>query len=376
MKRNLQERGVDLIQDEAYMRLAIQQAELGRGQTSPNPLVGSIVVKNDQIVGMGAHLRSGTPHAEIHALAIAGPRAEGATIYVTLEPCNHTGRTGPCTEAILKSGIRRVVIGMLDPDKQVAGRGMARLQEAGLDVVTGVLETECRGLNTAYIHHRLTNMPYVTLKMAMTLDGKIATENGDSKWITNPRSRAYGHSLRQQMDAILVGVDTVIADDPELTVRLPEIIKPSNPIRVVLDSRLRIPLTSKLLDLTEADTWIFTTEQHDSIVKKQLEAKGIKVWITGGSGRVNLSEMLTILGKEGILFLLVEGGSEIHASFLQKSLAQEVCAFIAPKILGGSDSRSAVGGKSPSLMSEAVNLEEVSIELFDDDLCVRGKVKV
>lgn len=357
------------------MRLAIQQAELGRGQTSPNPLVGSVVVKGDQIVGMGAHLRAGTPHAEVHALAIAGPRAEGATIYVTLEPCNHTGRTGPCTEAILKSGIRRVVIGMLDPDEQVAGRGMTRLQEAGLEVVAGVLETDCRDLNTAYIHHRLTKQPFVTLKMAMTLDGKIATASGDSKWVTNPQSRAYGHQLRQQMDAILVGIDTVISDDPELTVRLPEILEPSNPIRVVLDSRLRIPHTSKLLDLMVADTWIFTTEQHDPESKKQLEAKGVKVWVTSGSKRVNVSEMLTILGGEGVLSLLVEGGSEVHASFIQESLAQEVCAFIAPKILGGLQSRSAVGGESPVQMSEAIDLVEISIQRFGDDLCVRGKVK-
>lgn len=362
--------------DEFYMRLAIQQAELGRGQTSPNPLVGSIVVKDDQIVGMGAHLRAGTPHAEVHALTIAGSRAEGATIYVTLEPCNHTGRTGPCTEAILNSGIRRVVIGMLDPDEQVDGRGMSRLKKAGLEVMAGVLEAECQDLNIAYIHHRLMKKPYVTLKMAMTLDGKIATESGDSKWITNPQSRAYGHQLRQRMDAILVGVDTVIADDPELTVRLSEIIEPSNPIRVVLDSRLRIPISSKLLDLTKADTWIFTTEQHDSDVKKQLEAKGVKVWVTSGSKRVNLSDMLTILGREGVLSLLVEGGSEVHASFLQESLVQEVCAFIAPKILGGINSKSAVGGESPSMMSEAVNLEGISMERFGDDLCIRGKVKV
>ena len=220
---------------EQWMRFALRLAETGRGQTSPNPMVGAVVVKEGNLLGFGAHLRAGTPHAEVHALNMAGPEAKGATLYVTLEPCNHYGRTPPCTERIIGEGIRRVVVAMEDPEPFVSGRGIERLRQAGIEVVTGVLEDEARRLNEAYVHHRLHGRPFVTLKTAATLDGKIATRTGDSRWVTGEEARRHVHRLRREHDAVLVAIGTVLADRPRLTVRLPE--GGRNPLRVVLDSR-------------------------------------------------------------------------------------------------------------------------------------------
>jgi diaminohydroxyphosphoribosylaminopyrimidine deaminase/5-amino-6-(5-phosphoribosylamino)uracil reductase len=247
-----------IVKDHEYwMRIALELAQATAGQTSPNPMVGAVVVKDNRLVGTGAHLQAGTPHAEVHALHMAGAEAEGSTIYVTLEPCNHYGRTPPCTEKIIASGVRRVVVGSGDPDILVAGKGIKRLREAGLEVVEGVLTAECLLLNEAYFHHRKTGLPFVTLKTATTLDGKIATDTGDSRWVTGAESRAYVHQLRHEQDAILVGIGTVLADDPVLTTRLSD--GGLHPTRIILDSKLRISLTSKLVDTRIASTWIFTT---------------------------------------------------------------------------------------------------------------------
>lgn len=355
---------------EYWMGLALDLANSTAGQTSPNPMVGAVVVKNNQLLGSGAHLRAGTPHAEVHALQMAGEEAEGSTIYVTLEPCNHFGRTPPCTEKIIASGVKQVVVGSGDPDKLVAGRGIARLREAGLIIIENVLSSECLKLNEAYFHHRKTGLPFVTLKTATTLDGKIATKSGDSRWITNEASRAYVHQLRHEHDAILVGIGTVLADDPELTTRTLD--GGLSPTRIVLDSKLRIPLTSKLLQTDIAPTWIFTSEEHDEKKRATLVKRGVEVFVTGAGEKVNLEKVLRVLGENGVLSLLIEGGSEVNAAMLAGDYVQKIITFIAPKILGGIDSPSAIGGESPSKMAEAKQIHRVSWQQFGEDFCMTG----
>ncbi|MXQ52193.1 bifunctional diaminohydroxyphosphoribosylaminopyrimidine deaminase/5-amino-6-(5-phosphoribosylamino)uracil reductase RibD [Shimazuella alba] len=357
--------------DEQWMSLAIQLAKATAGQTSPNPMVGAVVVKENRLLGSGAHLRAGTPHAEVHALRMAGEEAQGSTIFVTLEPCNHFGRTPPCTEKIIECGVKRVVIGSGDPDKLVAGKGIARLKEAGIEVVEGVLEQECLQLNEAYFYHRRTGMPFVTLKTATTLDGKIATANGDSRWITGEESRAFVHQLRHEQDAILVGANTVIADDPELTTRLPQ-GDGIHPVRVILDSKLRTPITAKILDISKASTWIFTTDDKDLFKEAAFQEAGVQVISTGRGPKVDITKVLEILGEKGILSLMVEGGSQINASMLRGNHVHKVIAFLAPKFLGGISSPSSIGGESPEKMSEALSLHRVSWNQYGQDVCVTG----
>jgi diaminohydroxyphosphoribosylaminopyrimidine deaminase/5-amino-6-(5-phosphoribosylamino)uracil reductase len=355
---------------EHWMRLAVQLAQGTVGQTSPNPMVGAVVIKDNQLLGTGAHLRAGTPHAEVHALNMAGDDAKDSTVYVTLEPCNHYGRTPPCTEKIIDYGVHRVIVGSGDPDVLVAGKGIARLKEAGLEVIEGVLLAECLQLNEAYFHHRKTGFPFITLKTATTLDGKIATESGDSRWITGGESRAYVHQLRHEHDAILVGVGTVLADDPSLNTRLPD--GGINPIRIVLDSTLRTPLTNKITDTTIAPTWIFTTDDRDLAKEAKLLQKGVQIFSTGSGPRVDIEQVLNILGQKGILSLLVEGGSEVNAAILKGGYVQKVISFIAPKLLGGEHCPSSIGGISPAKMAEALVLHRVSWKQFGEDLCITG----
>ncbi|MGA9172506.1 MAG: bifunctional diaminohydroxyphosphoribosylaminopyrimidine deaminase/5-amino-6-(5-phosphoribosylamino)uracil reductase RibD [Thermoactinomyces sp.] len=358
---------------EHWMNLALSLAKAAEGQTSPNPMVGAVAVKNGRMIGVGSHLQVGTPHAEVHALEMAGEEAKGATLYVTLEPCNHFGRTPPCTEKIIECGISKVVIGSLDPDPKVSGKGVRRLREAGIEVILGVLEQECLRLNEAYFHHRRTGKPFVTIKMATTLDGKIATESGDSRWITGEKARARVHDLRRRYDAILVGSGTVLEDNPQLTVRLGDEAA-NHPLRVIVDSRLRTPLDALVTEVSDAPTWIFTTERKDPEREKRLIEKGVRV-ITAGSGpRVDLDSMLDFLGKQGILSLLVEGGGEINASFLSGHHVQKVIAFVAPKLLGGKDSRTAVAGPNPERMADAVHLRDLVIERIGEDLLIMGYV--
>jgi diaminohydroxyphosphoribosylaminopyrimidine deaminase / 5-amino-6-(5-phosphoribosylamino)uracil reductase len=355
---------------EDWMRLALELARATEGQTAPNPMVGAVVVSRGRLVGSGAHLKAGTPHAEVHALDMAGDKAKGSTLYVTLEPCDHFGRTPPCTEKIIAAGVARVIVGSLDPDERVSGRGIARLREADVEVVTGVLEEECTQLNEAYFHHRRTGRPFVTLKTAMTLDGKIAAATGDSRWITGESSRTYVHELRHRHNAILVGVGTVLADNPRLTARL----EPggNHPIRVIVDSRLRTPLDAAVADVSEAPTWIFTTEFADRHKMERFREKGIRVTVAGSGPRVDFGAVLDELGREGILSLLVEGGGEVNASLLAGRYVNKVIAFIAPKLLGGKNSPTPVEGESPERMAEALPLERVRVERFGDDICVTG----
>ncbi|MFC7442183.1 bifunctional diaminohydroxyphosphoribosylaminopyrimidine deaminase/5-amino-6-(5-phosphoribosylamino)uracil reductase RibD [Laceyella putida] len=355
---------------EDWMRLALELARAATGQTSPNPMVGAVVVKNGKMVGAGAHLKAGTPHAEVHAIDMAGHEAEGSTIYVTLEPCNHIGRTPPCTEKIIASGIRRVVIGTVDPDEKVRGRGIARLRDAGIEVIEGVLAEECQRLNEAYFFHRRTGRPFVTLKTAMTLDGKIATVTGDSRWITGEASREHVHLMRHQHDAILVGIQTVLFDDPKLTARL--IPGGNHPVRVILDSRLQTPLDAAITEVSEAPTWIFTTEERDRERERRLRDKGVRIVSTGTASRVDLEKVLEVLGKEGILSLLIEGGGTVNAAFLQQGLVQKVIAFIAPRLLGGKDSPTPVEGENPHRMQSSLSLKDVRVTQFDQDICVTG----
>lgn len=319
------------------MRMALWEARKGLGRTSPNPCVGALVVKNGKIVGKGYHKMAGSPHAEIHALQAAGPKAKDATLYVTLEPCNHTGRTPPCTEAILRAGVGQVVIGMKDPNPRVAGGGAEYLASHGLSVITGVLEQECRELNLSFIKHSATGLPWVILKAGMSIDGRIGALPGKATRITGKQALARVHSLRNQVDAILVGIETALSDDPSLTTRLQKSGTSRDPLRVVLDTDLRLPVSAKLVRQdSEAETWVFCHEKADKRKKKMLAAAGavVKTVPSVPAGMLDITEVLKILGRDQITSLLVEGGSRVHGAFLAAGLADQLFLFIAPVFLG------------------------------------------
>ena len=304
---------------------------------------------------------------------MAGDDARGSTLYVTLEPCNHYGRTPPCTGRIIEAGVRRVVVGCVDPDEKVSGEGIKRLRESGIEVVEGILREECLRLNEAYFHHRKTKKPFVTLKMATTLDGKIAAYNGDSRWVTGHESRAHVHQIRKKSDEILGGVGTVLADDPQLTARIDgEPVR--QPVRIVLDSRLRTPLDAQIVNTEDAPTWIFTTPRCDRSKVDRLIEKGVKVIVTQSEDRVDIDEVLVYLGQQGILSLIVEGGSQVNASFLRCGHVQKVMAYLAPKLLGGKDSKSAIAGENPERMKEAVSLKHTEIRRFGEDFLLTGYI--
>ncbi len=350
---------------EFYMELALQNAMAMKGQTDPNPLVGSVVVNDNRIVGVGAHMKAGEPHAEIHAIRMAGEHARGATIYVTLEPCSHHGRTGPCAVAIVEAGIKKVVIATLDPNPLVSGRGVAILQEAGIEVVVGVCEEKSRKMNEVFNKFILAKTPFVTLKSAITMDGKIASHSFHSKWITSDAAREDVHVLRNQNAAILVGANTVIKDDPQLTTRLPN---GRNPVRVIMDSTLRLPLHARVVTDGEAPTWVFTTSRHDSDKKKALEEAGVRVFVTDQGDRVHPAEVLHTLGKELISSLLIEGGGEVNASFFENQLVDKVIIYMAPKLIGGRNAPSFLAGMGLPQMSDAVVLADLSVEQLGKDI--------
>ncbi len=327
---------VHLDRDQHFMRLALREARKGIGRTSPNPYVGAVVVKNDQVVAKGYHHRAGTPHAEVHALEAAGAEALGATLYVTLEPCNHQGRTPPCTEKILTTGVRRLVVGMDDPNPLVKGGGNAYLQNRGLEVVSGVLSDECRALNRPFIKHITTGRPWVIMKSGQSLDGRIATRTGHSQWITQAQARGRTHLWRDRVDAILVGIETVLSDDPSLTAR-PGGGRGQDPLRVVLDSTLRLPVTARLLSQeSEAQTWVFCSKKADADRRRTLiEAGAVVVEVKDDPrGGLDLAAVLDLLGQREINSLLVEGGGRIHAAFLNGDLYDQACIFVAPLFLG------------------------------------------
>jgi diaminohydroxyphosphoribosylaminopyrimidine deaminase/5-amino-6-(5-phosphoribosylamino)uracil reductase len=344
-------------EDITYMRRALRLAALGR-HASPNPMVGCVIVSDaGQIVGEGWHPKAGEPHAEVFALRQAGAAARGAAAFVTLEPCSHHGRTPPCAEALVSAGITRVVAAMADPDIRVAGEGFEKLRLGGVEVSVGLLEAEARALNAAYIKHRVTGLPWVVLKTAMTLDGKIATATGDSQWITSPISRRAVHrQLRDRCDAILTGVGTVLADDPSLTTRLTH--KPGrNPWRIVVDSQLRTPLNSKIVQLAGEDgrTILATTPDADPARREALEARGCRILLCKASdGRVDLADCMSQLGTRGdIIGVLVEGGGRLASSLLSAKMVDRWLAFIAPKVIGGTDAPGPVGDLGINRMADA-----------------------
>jgi diaminohydroxyphosphoribosylaminopyrimidine deaminase/5-amino-6-(5-phosphoribosylamino)uracil reductase len=336
-------------------------------RTSPNPMVGAVVVDREgNLAGEGYHRQAGQPHAEQEAIAVAGDHARGGTLYVNLEPCAHLHRTPPCAEAIILAGIARVVVSMPDPDDRVSGAGIARLEAAGVETVVGVHDERARRLNEFYIKHRMTGRPFVSAKFAMSLDGKTATRTGESRWITGEESRLHGHRLRHIHDAILVGVGTVIADDPELTARL-DGEAARQPLRVVLDSRLRTPMSARVVG---SNTLIVSTRTGRVGAAEILELPAT------ADGRVPLAPLLDELGKRGILSLLVEGGSEVHASFLAEGLVDKVHAYVAPRLIGGRDAPGAVGGHGVERLVQAVQLRDLDTTRLGADILITGYVDV
>lgn len=351
-------------QDERFMKMALELARQAKGQTSPNPLVGAVVVQNGQVVGMGAHLKAGEPHAEVHALRMAGDHARGATLYVTLEPCSHHGKTPPCAEAVVAASIARVVIAVRDPNPLVAGRGIGLLRAAGVDVTVGVCEQEALRLNEVFFHYIQTKRPFVTVKTASTLDGKIATAAGHSRWVTGEAARREVHELRRTHDAILVGVGTVLADDPKLTARVRGEVYGRQPVRVILDSRLRTPLTARVVQDMAAPTWIISTSEAPEEKRGAFaQAKGVTLLTLDAP--LSVDEVLKQLGERGITSLLVEGGAEVNGSFLRAKAIQKVISYVSLKLVGGVQAPTPFGGAGFATMDEAVMLTELSVEQVD-----------
>lgn len=360
------------MEDTDYMSLAAELAERGAGWTSPNPLVGAVVVKNGRIIGQGWHARCGGLHAERAALADCRENPAGATLYVTLEPCCHWGRQPPCTDAILEAGIRRVVAGSLDPNPLVAGKGAELLRAQGVEVETGVLRERCDALNPVFFHYIRTRQPYGVLKYAMTLDGKIATRTGASKWITGEAARARVHRDRHRYRSILVGIGTVLADDPLLTCRMEG---GRNPVRIICDSRLRTPLSSQIVRTAEAVETILATCVDDEHQIAPYTAAGCQVLtLPEQRGHVDLTALMNRLGAAEIDSVLLEGGGTLAWSMLEADLVQRVQAYIAPKLLGGAEARSPVEGLGVETPDQAVRLRNLSVTPLGEDYLLEGEV--
>lgn len=360
-------------EDEKYMQRALDLAARAQGRTSPNPMVGAVVVKDNQVVGEGYHRKAGTPHAEVHALQAAGESARGATLYVNLEPCSHYGRTPPCADAIVRAGVKRVVVAGLDPNPQVSGRGLKILQDAGIETLTGVLDQEAEKLNLAFFKYIQTGIPLVSLKVAMTLDGKIATSTGDSRWISGEASRKYVHQLRNIYDAIMVGIGTVLKDDPMLNTRL-ENGDIQDPIRVIIDSKLDLPRSSNIVTTArQQKTVVFCDQQADDARQEFLEEASLTVIrLDSKDEKLPLEEVLRVLGEMGIMTLLVEGGGEINGYLIEKGLIDKVYWFIAPKIVGGREAPTPVGGRGIPQLKNALPLKSMEIQCFDEDILITG----
>ena len=361
---------------EQYMRQALALAEKGRGWTSPNPMVGAVVVKNGRIVGQGYHQKVGGPHAEVNAIDDAGDKARGATIYVTLEPCNHFGRTPPCTQKIIAAGIKRVVVALADPNPDVKGGGNRYLQNQGLEVITGVCEAQARTLNEAFTTWITTGKPFVLLKCAATLDGRIATRTGDSRWVTGPASRRFVHRIRHAVDGILVGVETVKKDDPSLTTRI-EDEAGVDPTRIILDTHLTTPPTAKLLhQVSDAPTWIVCGSDADAGRRSALEDTGARVITSGvADGRIDLPALMQQLGDLQIGSLLIEGGGTVVGSALAAGIVDKLCLFYAPKLLGGDDGIPMCRGTGPDRMRDALAVHDLEVLRFDADVLMQGYLK-
>lgn len=358
--------------DTTYMQMALELAQKGQGWTSPNPMVGAVIVKTGRVIGQGYHARCGDLHAERAALAACTEDPKGATMYVTLEPCCHHGRQPPCTDAILEAGIARVVVGSSDPNPQVAGQGVAILRAAGVEVTEHVLEEACTSLNDVFFHYIRTKTPYVVLKYAMTLDGKIAAYTGQSQWITGEIARNHVHQQRGRYRAILVGVGTVLTDDPQLTCRVDG---RRNPLRIVCDSHLRTPLTAQVVQTARAVPTLIAACFADPDRITQYEALGVRVWILPAkNGRVDLKALMDRLGQEEVDSVLIEGGSALHWAALETGIVHKVQAYIAPKLLGGSTAKSPIGGQGFPHPDQAVRLKPPSLTQLGEDLLIESEV--
>ncbi len=348
------------------MRYAIELAKKGIGFVNPNPLVGAVIVKDGRIIGEGYHARYGDLHAERNALASCSESAEGADIYVTLEPCSHHGKQPPCCEAVADAGIKNVYVGSYDPNPLVSGKGFEYLRSRGINVVENVLREECDSLNDIFFHYITNKRPYVIMKAAMSVDGRTASYTGDSKWITNELSRADVHNTRKRVAAIMVGVNTVIADNPMLDCRTEN---PSNPVRVICDSNLRIPIDSNIIRTAREIPTIVATVSKDEEKVNKLKKFGVDIIVTDGT-RVDLPELMAELGRRKIDSVLVEGGATLHASMLEAGLVDLLQIYIAPKIIGGTDAKPVVGGKGVELVKDAYMFKSPEIKTFGDDVCI------
>ncbi|HLK56832.1 MAG TPA: bifunctional diaminohydroxyphosphoribosylaminopyrimidine deaminase/5-amino-6-(5-phosphoribosylamino)uracil reductase RibD [Chthonomonadaceae bacterium] len=368
-------------EDIRWMRRALRLAE--KGFAPPNPMVGCVIVKDGAVVGEGFHPFAGQPHAEVFALRAAGELARGATAYVTLEPCCHWGRTPPCTEALKAAGVARVVAATTDNNPKVGGKGLESLRAAGIAVTVGVLEPQARRINEAFFHFHATGMPFVTLKAAMTLDGKIATRTGDSRWITGPAARNYVHKLRAQSGAVMVGIGTLLADDARLDARLSP-PPPRQPLRIIVDSQLRTPPDAAAIRLTEPPhsltLLIATTESASAVQARALQTPAradcleiLRLPATT-EGHVDLRALLGVLAERQIISVLVEGGGQLHAALLEANLAQKALFFIAPKLVGGQDAPTPLEGEGIATMQDAIPLEEFTIRRFGPDVALEGRI--
>ena len=346
------------------MRLAIQLASQMKGQTTPNPPVGAVVVNNNVVVGIGAHLTYGEDHAEVIALNMAGKKTAGGTLYVTLEPCSHYGKTAPCVDYIIRKKIRRVVIACKDLNKKVAGRGIVKLKQAGIEVEIGLLEKEALTLYDVFFHYISTKLPFVTLKTAVSLDGKTATTSLESKWITNETCRIDAHTYRHQYDAILVGINTVLRDNPSLTTRIPG---GRNPIRVILDTNLRTPVDANIVTDEQAETWIFVGSNVKNDKLEMFPSKFVRI-IQMKEKTIQIKQVLQLLGREKIASLLVEGGAEINHSFLTERQINQLIMYIAPIIIGGEKAPGVFGGDGFTRLTDALQLQINEIKNLDEQI--------
>ncbi|MDB9496800.1 bifunctional diaminohydroxyphosphoribosylaminopyrimidine deaminase/5-amino-6-(5-phosphoribosylamino)uracil reductase RibD [Spirulina major CS-329] len=349
-----------------FMQRCLELARQAAGYTAPNPLVGSVVVKDGAIAGEGYHPKAGEPHAEVFALRAAGEAAQGATVYVNLEPCNHTGRTPPCTKALIRAGVKTVVVGMVDPDPRVAGRGMARLRAAGIEVITGVEEGACLALNEGFIQRVTTGRPLGILKYAMTLDGKIATTTGHSAWVSGPESRRVVHGVRALCDGVIVGGNTVRRDNPQLTSHG---VSDRNPVRIVLSRRLELPAEAQLWEVAPAPTVIFTTEGANPVLQRKLRDRGVEIL---EQPHLTIEAVMKTLGDRGMNQVLWECGGVLAAAALQAGAVQKVMAFIAPKIIGGQGAPSPVGELGLQQMTDAIALHRTTLTPIADDWLLSG----
>ena len=360
--------------DQNYMLQAIQLAKQGEGWTNPNPMVGAVIVKNGRIIGKGYHKKCGELHAERNAIASLTESAEGATIYVTLEPCCHYGKTPPCTEAIIEQKIKRVVIGSRDPNPKVSGKGIKMLQEAGIEVIEDFMREECDRLNPVFFHYITTKTPYVVMKYAMTLDGKIATKTGASKWITGEAARAEVQHMRHRYMGIMAGIGTVLADDPMLNVRVEGW---KSPIRILCDSGLRIPLDGQIVKSAGKYRTIvaYADSENTEAKRKRLHEMGVEtICCPDENNQVDLKKLMKYLGEEGIDSILLEGGGTLNDSALRAGIVQEVQAFIAPKLFGGMNSKTPVEGIGVRFPSEAVKLKCTDICQIGEDIRITCQV--